>query len=45
MGETLSHMVALRGDVADARERLLETKGGVSQLQQQLGEALCKRPV
>jgi hypothetical protein len=40
MGETLSHMVALRGDVADARERLLETKGGVSQLQQQLGEAL-----
>lgn len=40
MGETVSHMVALRGDVADAGERLLETRGGVSQLQQQLGEAL-----
>ena len=40
LGEVLSHVVVLRGEIADARDLLAETKGGVSQLQSQSGETL-----
>jgi Carbohydrate esterase, sialic acid-specific acetylesterase len=40
VGETLSHMVVLRGEVTDVREHLAETKSGVSQLQSESGQTL-----
>jgi Carbohydrate esterase, sialic acid-specific acetylesterase len=40
LAETVSHVAALHGEVAEIRARLAETKSGVSQLQAESGETL-----